>query len=226
MRPFAEQRIRQEHLERKAIVYVRQSSPGQVKANVESTRVQLGLRENALSMGWRNPVVIDDDLGVSAAGFADRPGFRGMLAQVALRQVGIILCVDASRLSRKSRDWANLFELCGHFDTLIADIDQVYDLSHPNDRLVLGIKGIRPTPAPSTTTRDKTTHVSRRDMAQPLRRIEQQKQDRSVFSSPAGNRVRAAQSSHNVSGLAGPAPIASEFGIRETVPPERSGLKA
>jgi len=84
---------------------------------------------------------VDDDLGISAGGFADRPGFQKMLAQVALREVGIILCVDASRLSRNSRDWANLFELCGYFDTLIADLDQVYDLSHPNDRLVLGIKG-------------------------------------------------------------------------------------
>jgi DNA invertase Pin-like site-specific DNA recombinase len=136
-----EHRILTQHLARRALVYIRQSSPGQVRANVESTRVQLGLRERAISFGWNNPLVIDDDLGISASGYADRPGFQRMLAQVALREVGIILCVDASRLSRNSRDWANLFELCGYFDTLIADLDQVYDLAHPNDRLVLGIKG-------------------------------------------------------------------------------------
>lgn len=141
MKSFAEHRILPQHLARKALVYIRQSSPGQVRVNVESTRVQLGLREKAFALGWSNPQVVDDDLGISAAGFADRPGFQRMLAQIALREVGIILCVDASRLSRNSKDWANLFELCGYFDTLIADIDQVYDLAHPNDRLVLGIKG-------------------------------------------------------------------------------------
>jgi DNA invertase Pin-like site-specific DNA recombinase len=141
MKSLPDHRILPQHLARRALVYVRQSSPGQVRANVESTRVQLGLREKALSLGWRSPVVVDDDLGISAGGFADRPGFQRMLTQVALREVGIIMCIDASRLSRNSKDWANLFELCGHFDTLIADIDQIYDLSHPNDRLVLGIKG-------------------------------------------------------------------------------------
>jgi DNA invertase Pin-like site-specific DNA recombinase len=141
MNPLAEQRILPQHLARHALVHVRQSSPSQVRINVESTRVQLGLREKALALGWKSPIVIDDDLGISAGGFADRPGFQKMLAQIALREVGIILCVDASRLSRNSKDWANLFELCGFFHTLIADLDQVYDLAHPNDRLVLGIKG-------------------------------------------------------------------------------------
>ncbi|MFH1463900.1 MAG: recombinase family protein [Pseudomonadota bacterium] len=141
MKSFVEHRIRPQHLARRALVYIRQSSPGQVRANVESTRVQLGLRDKAIALGWNNPLIVDHDLGISAAGFADRPGFQNMLAQVSLRQVGIILCLDASRLSRNSKDWANLFELCGYFDTLIADLDQVYDLAHPNDRLVLGIKG-------------------------------------------------------------------------------------
>jgi DNA invertase Pin-like site-specific DNA recombinase len=134
-------RITSAHLERSAIVYVRQSSPEQVRGNVESTRIQLGLRQKAIALGWPDPLVIDDDLGVSAGGFADRHGFQTMLTQVALRKVGIILCTDASRLSRNSRDWAHLFELCGYFQTLIADLEQVYDLSHPNDRLVMGIKG-------------------------------------------------------------------------------------
>ena len=134
-------RIAPEHLTRAAIVYVRQSSPTQLLCHGESTRLQLGLREKAIALGWSQPGVIEDDLGISASGFADRPGFQQMLLRVAQREVGIILCVDASRLSRNSKDWAHLFELCGFFDTLVADVDQVYDLSHPNDRLILGIKG-------------------------------------------------------------------------------------
>lgn len=109
MNSFAEHRIQAHHLARRALVYIRQSSPGQVRTDVESTRVQLALRDKAIALGWKSPSVVDDDLGISAGGFADRPGFQKMLAQVALREVGIILCVDASRLSRNSKDWANLF---------------------------------------------------------------------------------------------------------------------
>ncbi len=134
-------RITKAELSRAAMVYVRQSSPNQVRENTESTRIQLGLREKAIALGWTDPIVIDDDLGVSGSGFANRPGFQRMLASVAMKQVGIILCLDATRLSRNSRDWAHLFELCGHFGTLIADSDQIYDFSNPNDRLLLGIKG-------------------------------------------------------------------------------------
>ncbi len=134
-------RISATHRSRHALVYVRQSSPGQVRSNTESTRIQLDLRQRAIELGWSQPIVVDDDLGLSASGFAERPGFQQLLARVAMREVGIILCVDASRLSRNSKDWAQLFELCGFFDTLIADPDQVYDLSQPNDRLIMGIKG-------------------------------------------------------------------------------------
>jgi DNA invertase Pin-like site-specific DNA recombinase len=137
----ADQRITGAHRQRLALVYARQSDPKQVQTNTESTRLQLGLREKAIALGWPHPLVIREDLGISAAGFADRPGFQRMLSEVALRRVGIILCFDASRLSRNSKDWAHLFELCGHFQTLVADLEQVYDLSVPNDRLVLGIKG-------------------------------------------------------------------------------------
>ncbi len=133
--------ISSDHLARQAVVYVRQSSPGQVLKNVESTRLQKDLRHKAMALGWRQPVVIDEDLGISAGGYAERPGFQGLLTRVATRQVGIIFCIEASRLSRNSKDWAQLFELCSLFDTLIADVDQVYDLSNPNDRLVMGIKG-------------------------------------------------------------------------------------
>ncbi|MBI4880694.1 MAG: recombinase family protein [Planctomycetes bacterium] len=136
-----EVRIAAHHLQRDAVVYVRQSSPEQVRRNTESARVQLDLRERAIALGWSHPKVIQDDLGLSASGFVQRPGFQSLLARVALRELGIILCLDASRLSRNSKDWAQLFELCGFFDTLIADLDQVYDLRVPNDRLILGIKG-------------------------------------------------------------------------------------
>jgi DNA invertase Pin-like site-specific DNA recombinase len=91
--------------------------------------------------GWASPKVVEDDLGITASGFAERAGFQWMLTQVTLRRVGIIFCIEASRLSRNSPDWAHLFELCGYFDTLIADVQQVYDVNIPNDRLVLQIKG-------------------------------------------------------------------------------------
>jgi len=134
-------RITADHLKRGAIVYVRQSSPEQVRHHAESTRIQVGLREKAVAFGWRDPVLILDDLGVSAGGFAHRAGFQHMTAEVSLGHVGIIVCFEASRLSRNSKDWAQLFELCGHLDTLVADLDQVYDLALPNDRLILGVKG-------------------------------------------------------------------------------------
>ena len=141
MKASLEHRIAPRHRQRSAIVYVRQSTPEQVRTNSESTRVQLGLRERAVALGWPRPTAIEDDLGVSAAGFDDRPGFARMLADICAHKVGIVLCLDVSRLSRNSKDWAHLLELCGFFDTLVADLDQVYDLAIPNDRLVLGIKG-------------------------------------------------------------------------------------
>ena len=137
-----DQRVRPQHLERAALVYARQSSPEQVRLHTESARVQRGLVEVARSLGWRKITVIDDDLGVSAAGFSERPGFQRMLTLVATRRAGVLLCVDASRLSRNSPDWAQLFQLCGHFDTLVVDFAQIYDLALPNDRLVLGIRSV------------------------------------------------------------------------------------
>jgi hypothetical protein len=134
-------RITPQHLQRTAIVYVRQSSPEQVRSHAESTRIQVGLRDQAVAFGWPKPVTIMDDLGVSAAGFAHRPGFQHLVAEVSLGHVGMILCFEASRLSRNSKDWAQLFELCGLLATLVADLDQVYDLSLPDDRLILGVKG-------------------------------------------------------------------------------------
>ena len=135
------ERISSEHLKREALVYVRQSSPMQVRMHTESTRLQMGLCDKARALGWAEPKVINDDLGVSAAGFAERVGFQKLVTEVSLLRVGIIVCFEASRLSRNSKDWAQLFELCGHVNTLVADLDQVYDLSRANDRLLLGIKG-------------------------------------------------------------------------------------
>ena len=140
--PTTDSRIKTHHRKRLAIVYARQSSPDQVRDNTESTRIQLGLRERAVEFGWHDALLVDDDLGVSASGYAERPGFQRMLALVATHKVGLIVCSDASRLSRNSPDWARLFELCGYFDTLIADISQVYDLSVANDRMVLGLRGV------------------------------------------------------------------------------------
>ena len=134
-------RITADHWKRAAIVYVRQSKPQQVRDHAESTRLQIGLREKAVALGWPTPLTILDDLGISAGGFAERAGFQQMTAEASLGKVGIILCFEASRLSRNSKDWAQLFEICGHLNTLVADLDQVYDLRIPSDRLILGVKG-------------------------------------------------------------------------------------
>lgn len=136
-----DRRITAEHLRRRAVIYVRQSSRRQVREHTESTRIQLNLREKAIGLGWANPMVVEDDLGVSAIGYAERVGFQRLLTSVTMREAGLILCWEASRLSRNSRDWAHLFELCAYFNVLVADLDQIYDLGLPNDRLVLGIKG-------------------------------------------------------------------------------------
>lgn len=127
--------IAPQHLAKDAVVYVRQSTTKQIEDHAESARVQFALREKAIGLGWPHPVVIDGDLGVSAGGYAERPGFQALLTQIATGKVGIVLCFDASRLSRNSKDWAHLFELCRYFGTLIADGDQIYDLAGPNDRL-------------------------------------------------------------------------------------------
>jgi len=131
------------HLERLAIVYVRQSSLRQVKHNQESTRLQYGLRKRAQSLGWHpdRVQVIDDDLGVSGSSIAGRHGFQRLLSEIALDHVGLILGVEMSRLARSNLDWHQLLELCARFGTLIADLDGLYDPMAYNDRLLLGLKG-------------------------------------------------------------------------------------
>ena len=130
------------HLARKAIVYLRQSSGKQVRQNQESQRLQYALVERARDLGWKQVEVVDSDLGASASvGAAQRGGFEGIIASVALGEVGIIFSRELSRLSRTDRDWCQLMEVCAVFDTRLGDAEQIYDLSLMDDQLVLGIKG-------------------------------------------------------------------------------------
>jgi DNA invertase Pin-like site-specific DNA recombinase len=134
-------RLTVERLARRAIVYVRQSSPGQVIHNQESQRRQYGLADRARELGFSNVTVIDDDLGRSGSGFMERPGFQRLVAEVCSGEVGAIFCIEASRLARNGRDWHHLIELCGMTGTVVVDPDGVYDPSMINDRLLLGLKG-------------------------------------------------------------------------------------
>ena len=136
------QKLTPEHLARKAVVYLRQSSMAQVKHNLESQRLQYALTDTAKAYGFKQVEVVDCDLGVSAAAGAQaREGFKGVLASVALGEVGLVLSRELSRLSRTDKDWCQLIELCQLFDTLIGDADNLYDLNRLDDQLVLGIKG-------------------------------------------------------------------------------------
>ena len=128
-------------LQRKAVVYVRQSSQSQVLTNLESQRLQYDLVKIARQRGFVDIEVIDDDLGRSASGTVARPGFDRLLGLLCVGKVGAVLCSDASRLARNGRDWHHLLELCGMVDARVIDTDGVYDPGRPNDRLLLGMKG-------------------------------------------------------------------------------------
>jgi len=131
------------HLDRMAVVYVRQSSARQVMENRESTQLQYRLQDRAVALGWAGTrvLVIDDDLGQSGQSVVGRPGFQRLLAEVGLDHVGIVLGIEMSRLARSCRDWHQLLELCAVFGTLIGDADGIYDPCDYNDRLLLGLKG-------------------------------------------------------------------------------------
>ncbi len=133
-------KITAEHLERYAYVYVRQSTLDQVQHNAESRRRQYGLKARAEQLGWRDVVVLDEDLGRSGAGVA-RAGFDRLIAAVCKGEVGAVLSTEASRLARNGRDWHTLLEYCGLVNTLLIDEDGIYDPRHTNDRLLLGMKG-------------------------------------------------------------------------------------
>jgi DNA invertase Pin-like site-specific DNA recombinase len=138
---IGEQKITPEHLSRRAVVYLRQSSEGQVKNNFESRQLQYALAQRAQSLGFREVETIDTDLGASAAVAAKRrEGFERLLGAVALGQVGLILSREVSRLLRTDKDFCQLTELCQLFGTLISDDETIYDLSRMDDQLVLGIK--------------------------------------------------------------------------------------
>jgi DNA invertase Pin-like site-specific DNA recombinase len=134
-------KITTDHLAKKAMVYVRQSSPKQVLHNQESQRLQYALVERARSLGWHQIEVIDDDLGHSASDGTRRLGFKKLLATVALGDVGMILSTEASRLSRTDKDWCHLLEICKVCGTLIGDAEHIYDVNVTDDQLILGIKG-------------------------------------------------------------------------------------
>ena len=135
-------KITPEHLARKAVVYVRQSSDRQVRENKESQRLQYSLADTARNWGWRDVEVIDSDLGSSAALAAkERKGFERLIASVALKEIGIILSREVSRLLRTDKDWCRLCEVCQVFGTLISNGESVYDLRLTDDQAVLGIKG-------------------------------------------------------------------------------------
>lgn len=137
------EKIKTEHLARAAIVYVRQSSPDQVRNNRESQRLQYAMKTRIADLGWTAKTirVIDDDLGITANGEAHRKGFEQMIGQVACGHIGLVAAREVSRLARNSSDWQRLIEYCRQNDTLVLDHETVYDVRVPNDRLLLGIKG-------------------------------------------------------------------------------------
>ena len=134
-------KIKPEHLSRSAVVYVRQSTVGQVEHHTESWRRQYALAETAAKMGFSAVQTIDDDLGRSGSGLVERPGFQKLVGAVCGGGVGAVLCIEASRLARNGRDWHHLIDLCALVGTIVIDPDGVYDPRLVNDRLLLGLKG-------------------------------------------------------------------------------------
>ena len=142
--PLRSPKLRPWHLDRVAVVYVRQSTPQQVLDHRESTARQYALADRAVALGWPRDRVttIDDDLGKSGQSIEGRPGFQRLLAEVALDRVGLILGLEMSRLARSCKDWHQLLELCGRYRVLLADADGVYDPTEHSDRLLLGLHGV------------------------------------------------------------------------------------
>jgi len=137
------QKIQPYHLERIAYLYIRQSSMRQVIENIESTKRQYALKNQALTLGWKDEkiILIDCDQGESGASSVSRGGFQRLVAGVSMGQAGIVMGLEVSRLARKNADWHRLLEICALSGTLILDEDGVYDPTNFNDRLLLGLKG-------------------------------------------------------------------------------------
>jgi len=133
-------KITADHLVRRAYVYIRQSTPDQVKYNQESKRLQYGLVDRARTLGWQDVEVIDEDLGISGEGIP-RTGFERLLRAVCGGQVGAVFSMEASRLARNGREWHTLLEFCGIVGVLLIDAQAIYDPRLTNDRLLLGVKG-------------------------------------------------------------------------------------
>jgi DNA invertase Pin-like site-specific DNA recombinase len=135
--------ITPQHLARKAVIYIRQSTPHQVVSHQESRRLQYALGARARQLGWPDEAIdiIDDDLGRTAATAHHRAGFNTLVTQGTLEQVGLILSYDVTRLSRNCSDWYPLLDLCGYKGCLLADSDGIYDPATVNGRLLLGLKG-------------------------------------------------------------------------------------
>jgi DNA invertase Pin-like site-specific DNA recombinase len=134
-------KIKPQHVGRKAMLYVRQSSAYQVIHNLESQRLQYAMQDRLHHLGWREIEVVDEDLGRSAAGTVTRAGFERMVAEVCLGNVGAVAAREVSRFARNSRDWQQLVEVCRVVDTVLIDLEAIYSPRLSNDRLLLGLKG-------------------------------------------------------------------------------------
>src|SRR5437899_8239265 len=141
--PLNSPKLRNTHLTRPALVYVRQSTLMQVRTNTASTARQYHLATRARDLGWAEHliVIIDQDQGRSGAVIAGRNGFEYLITEVGLGRAGAVFCLEASRLARSSSDWYRLIEICALTDTLVIDEDGVYDPGQYNDRLLLGFRG-------------------------------------------------------------------------------------
>ena len=135
------EKIKPHHVDRKAILYVRQSSAYQVNNNLESQKLQYAMEERLRNLGWREVEVVDEDLGRSASGSVMRAGFERMVTEVCLGQIGAVAAREVSRFARNNRDWQKLVEVCRMVDTLLIDQEMVYTPRLSNDRLLLGLKG-------------------------------------------------------------------------------------
>src|SRR5215469_6363128 len=133
-------KITADHLDRGAFVYIRQSTADQLLHNLERRRRQYELADRARQLGWTTVEVIDDALGRSGGG-VNRPGFERLLAAICAGRGGAVCAIEAARLARNGRDWHTLIEFCGLVGTVIVDEDGIYNPRHPNDRLLLGMKG-------------------------------------------------------------------------------------
>src|SRR4051812_9516842 len=136
-------KITEQHQNKPAYVYVRQSTMGQVRHHQESTERQYALRQKALELGWNETAIrtLDRDLGQSGAQMTGREDFQALVSEIALGQVGAVFALEVSRLARSDLDWHRLLQLCALTQTLVIDEDGCYDPSDFNDGLLLGLKG-------------------------------------------------------------------------------------